>query len=914
MLDALLVDGSVPAAAVDALRRWAGGRVAVRIGGDDPDEAWLAELVRAAAEPLQLGDARIDLRRGVVARGDDLVALTDTEALLLAFLATRGGAVVTRGELLQHVWGYHPAMRTRVVDVTVARLRTKLERDPAAPEHLITVRGVGYRLDGAAAPGVEAPPAAPSELWGRDDDWARLLGWVRAGEPLVTLLGPPGIGKTALARAVCAAVPGAVWCALDAAEGEDEGHAALSAALGLPAALPEPHLRRAVVEGDRPLLVIDNAEHLLGLVGRLLDAAPASPVVVTSRVRLGGPAERCLDLAPLAPEPAQALFLARARRVRPDFDAGPETLGALGTLCEGLPLALELAAARVRLLSGADLVRALGQGALARGHKRYDEALASSWALLDPDARALLSRLAALRGALPVALVEALADDPLETLAALDDASLVHIVHTPAGAEVQLLETVRRYVLRTASLGDDALPLARAVAAHVEALDALAVTPPGWDGVRGLARASRATWSAVDLALAAGDGALAVRLGLALTHVYESLGASAGDLAMLRKLGADDLPDAWRVAQLQALVLSMQGEVAEAERAAARCRRLAAGVEAGAEATYTELMVAIRLGRADPAPLLAELDALPPLSRVRAWGALGLSRRATPQGVAWLERSLAEADRLGLGWLQNGTLGVLATAYADNGDWERAAEAADAALRIHTEAGLGQNAEMVLALRRMAHQARGELALARDVQRELVALMRRQGRTWTVARMIYLVADLSVELGEPAEAGEAARTAARLQRAAGVAVAEAEVLEALAAVALGDPERALALATPHLGTAARALEVVVLAAIATGDPAPARAALADAPDPLWETLLDAVAGRAYAPPAVPPDPTQIQSAWVRRLGGPPARRLHSPRARAIAAGDGDGPFPEAAALPPARSYGQASSSGPRSTS
>ena len=115
---------------------------------------------------LELSACDVDLA-GLVARWPDGDrALRPMEAKLLAFLASSGGRVVDRADLLREVWGYRGGVVSRTVKVTISRLRSKIERDPSSPEHLVTVPGAGYRFDAgghrpAAAPSTAAPPAPP---------------------------------------------------------------------------------------------------------------------------------------------------------------------------------------------------------------------------------------------------------------------------------------------------------------------------------------------------------------------------------------------------------------------------------------------------------------------------------------------------------------------------------------------------------------------------------------------------------------------------------------------------------------------------------------------------------------------------------------------------------------------------------
>lgn len=106
---------------------------------------------RASAHPepeaYEFGDVTVDVASRSIRRSTGPVDLTPMEFDLLVFLLRRAGAVVRRGDLLREVWGYKRAVATRTVDTHIAKLRTKLERDPAHPRHILTVRKVGYRVE-----------------------------------------------------------------------------------------------------------------------------------------------------------------------------------------------------------------------------------------------------------------------------------------------------------------------------------------------------------------------------------------------------------------------------------------------------------------------------------------------------------------------------------------------------------------------------------------------------------------------------------------------------------------------------------------------------------------------------------------------------------------------------------------------
>ena len=100
-----------------------------------------------ALEQLAIGDAQVDFRKRVISRGGTNLPLTEKELGILNLLAEQTGKTVSREKFLDVVWGYHAYPSTRTVDNFIAALRTKIESDPSTPRHLLTVRGVGYRLE-----------------------------------------------------------------------------------------------------------------------------------------------------------------------------------------------------------------------------------------------------------------------------------------------------------------------------------------------------------------------------------------------------------------------------------------------------------------------------------------------------------------------------------------------------------------------------------------------------------------------------------------------------------------------------------------------------------------------------------------------------------------------------------------------
>jgi predicted ATPase len=300
-------------------------------------------------------------------------------------------------------------------------------------------------------------PVPPTGLLGRDGELAEVDALLdRPGVRLVTLVGPGGIGKTRLALEVAgrrAAAGTAVWF-VDLAPVADPAQVpgAIAAALGIRPEGSGPVLDLLADRlRDRPvLLVLDNFEQVLPAapgIATLLAACPSVQLLVTSRTALQLRAEHELPLAPLPAGPAVELLVERARDVRPGYEPDPAGRAALGELArrlDGIPLALELAAARLRLLPPDRLLRRLADrldragGSLDLGSGPVDlpdrqrtlrATIEWSYDLLAPAERRLLDRLSVFTGSFTLAAAEAVADLPgpqlEETLSSLVAQSMV---------------------------------------------------------------------------------------------------------------------------------------------------------------------------------------------------------------------------------------------------------------------------------------------------------------------------------------------------------------------------------------------------------------------------------------------------------------------------------------------------------
>ncbi|MEU1514929.1 LuxR C-terminal-related transcriptional regulator [Streptomyces sp. NPDC005811] len=299
----------------------------------------------------------------------------------------------------------------------------------------------------------------------------RLLGEVR----LVTLTGTGGVGKTRLALEAAAAsmraFPGGVWL-VDLAPVREPAAApgAVAAALGAPdrGSLSVPAQLAGHLAGHRGLMVLDNCEHLVPacaeLARTLLSVVPELHILATSRETLGVTGEHIFDVAPLPPQDAIELLRERAVAVRSDFQVTDANRAAVGRLCadlDGVPLAIELAASRLRTLTVGQVTDRLedrftlltGGCRAARPHQRtLRAAIDWSWDLCTETERLLWSRLSVFAGGFTLDAVEGVCagDDiapgeVLDLLHRLITQSVVLITDTEGLPRYRLLETIRQY-------------------------------------------------------------------------------------------------------------------------------------------------------------------------------------------------------------------------------------------------------------------------------------------------------------------------------------------------------------------------------------------------------------------------------------------------------------------------------------
>jgi predicted ATPase len=409
---------------------------------------------------------------------------------LLHTLAARPGCVLSKAELLALAW---PGV---TVDENNLHVQISALRKVFGSDLIKTIPGRGYQFTVAVndpAGAVRKAPVAAHHLVGRSGE-LEALATLTLNHRIVTIMGPAGVGKTALARTFSAMDPAHAarnTCFVELAPLSDGARLAeaVAAALGLKPA-PGPITPQIASHlGDNPcLLVLDNCEHLRSAVAAWMsDITPLATqlqVLATSQVRLGLPKEHVFKLEPLATpndvtlyqveqSPAATLFVLRAAHAVQGFQLTQTNAATINDICcrlDGNPLALELAAARVGLLGVEGVCARLDQrlklltkgkdGAAAR-HLTLQAALSWSYELLNVHEQFVFRSLSVFRGGFTAAQVQAVAvSETVDQWAALDafsallDRSLVaHKSQAVAAGEPQfmLLETMAEFASEKAS-------------------------------------------------------------------------------------------------------------------------------------------------------------------------------------------------------------------------------------------------------------------------------------------------------------------------------------------------------------------------------------------------------------------------------------------------------------------------------
>ncbi|MFN8099631.1 MAG: BTAD domain-containing putative transcriptional regulator [Dermatophilaceae bacterium] len=663
-----------------------------------------------------------------------------------------------------------------------------------------------------------APRRPPSRiplhgsLIGRVDDAARLHDLLAAGTALVVVTGPGGVGKSALAAAVCAGLPTEIaadvrWIDLaDVAAAEVGPRIVESFGAVWRPAIPLLDQVREARRGETTLVVLDSCERVVDDVARCaadLAGDDGIRLLATTQEALRLPHERLLPLHPLPTDPAVDLLLDRAHDAAPglDLDATARAHAAdIAGRLDGMPLALTLAAARLRTMTLAELARGLddpfavlqgGHRSAAARHRSLRATVEWSHSLLTPDEQAFFARYAVFRGGAPLAAARAVcgpADPGIfhQVVSGLVDKSLLVHRHTAGGSRLVMHQSIAAYAESRLRASGEAADLHGPHAAAMVALARERATGFRTDDDRAACAALSDDDANFVAAMEAG-GSAAVELGAVLWWYWYRTGrvtrgrdllaraltsqSDAGDVdARTARAGLGYL--CW-VGDDYAEALAHADAVLAAPAGTPQTAGLAHGVRARALGELGDFAGA---AVAATASIQAFAQAGDPWAvawsrRCRASALVGVGR--LEEAMTDAEDALDEFEGLGHSWGVAGTMDLLGNILERLGrihDAQRLSDRAVAAYRLE-----GDEAGLRIALQHNADVARaaGDVAAAEAAAREALELSRRHGYRVGVLQALLVLADVTPD-DEGAFAREAARLARRLGEAAEVSQAAEE--------------------------------------------------------------------------------------------------------------------------------------------
>jgi len=665
-------------------------------------------------------------------------------------------------------------------------------KDLTRPERVLQVTVPDLPSDFPSLTSLDARPhnlpIHPTALLGREREIAEVCTLIRNGGRLVTLTGPGGTGKTRLSLQIAADLggdfhDGAFLVELAPISDPALVPSAISQALGLRDLGGRPVLERLKehLRSRSILLVLDNFEQILPaatVVGDLLTTCQDLRIVVTSREPLRLRGEREYAVPPLAlpgdphraaPETLSqyasvALFLERAVAIRSDFAMTPETAPAVAEICtrlDGLPLAIELAAARVRLLTPRAMAQRLehrlplltgGARDLPARQQTLRSSIAWSHDLLDNAERRLFRRLAVFVGGWTLEAAEAVCNlkdsdgDVLDGLDSLVAKSLVRQHAAPDGAaRFTMLETIREYALEQLQASGELDVLQRRHAAYC--LD-FAVEASRLDQVSWLDRLEHDhdnLRAALRWAIERDDTLLGMRLAWSLQDVWYFRGHYREGRAFQEAVLA--LPAGPELAGLRAEILQGSGMLAQQQGDYAAAR------------TFVEEALAIARQAGDRVVLVHTLATLGSVMRIQGEYAIA---RPTLEECLTLAR---EAGLLGLTAQALLHLGLL-TWEADRDD-DAAWSLYEQSLTLYRGMDNPRLVGVVLVSMARVARVRGDAVTTHALVAEALTLHGQVGDIGFVPHMLYVLAALDVDVGRLERAVRVAAAAATLQESIG---------------------------------------------------------------------------------------------------------------------------------------------------